>query len=719
MRVAGLLGLGAVAAAPASAQTLPLRLAWSRTLPDAGAPVALSSPNVADLGGAPAVVVGDRKGFVYALNLAQGTDVAGWPYDTGGVPVDSTPSVAQLPGQRDDTVFVGLGDSATPHAGGYLAINANGTRRWAVTVKNPSSDGQGDIAVPASLAVGNLQGSSLDVVAPSVGQEEYAINASSGRVLPGFPWFTADSVFTTPALADVYQDGQTDIIEGGDQTPGMSYGVLYLRGGHMRVISPTGTLGSNSPTGGLVCEANPDQGVESSPAVGRFLAGGGIGIVAGTSQTWPGAHMTDKLIAYSPSCAMVWAASLDGFTTSSPALADLEGNGTLDVVEGTNAGNGNGSVYALAGPTGRVLWQRSVGEVIGGVVTADLGAGYQDVIAPTVHGAYVLDGRTGRVLAQLAPSLGMESSPLVTDDPNGTVGITLAGHNGLDAGQVDHYEIAGSNGAKVDVAGAWPMFHHDPQLTGDAGVDLARTTALQRQCAAPRGTPAGYYELTRDGQVFRFGNLASCGDIAGEGLRAVAIAATPDGGGYWVATAGRLFSFGDALVVHAHVNGVVAIAATPDGKGLWAVSGAGKVWAFGDAELYPGHAPRPPVVAMASSADGHGYLLVDPEGDVSAYGSARAYAAPANVHDITGVATGPATGGYWLVSATGTVYAYAAATYGSVPASAGEHAVVGIASGLGGYRLLDGGGGLFCFGAEPAVGTDRGAAQPMMSLAAP
>lgn len=709
--------LGLVGVVPAGAQSLPVSLVWSQSLADAGLPIALSSPNVATLDGQASVVVGDRKGYVYAFTLAKGTAVPGWPYDTGGVPVDSTASVAQLPGDSDDTVFVGLGDSAAPRAGGYLAIDADGTKRWSVTVQNPSSDGGGNIAVPASLAVGDLQGSSLDVVAPSVGQEEYAINASSGAVLPGFPWFTADSVFTTPALADVYQTGQTDIVEGGDQTPGISYGVVYLKGGHLRVISPTGTLGTNSPTGGLLCESNPDQGIESSPAVGHFLAGGGIGIVAGTSQTWPGAETTDKLIAFSPSCGTAWEASLNGLTTSSPALADLEGDGSLDVVEGTNAGAGNGSVYALDGATGAVLWQSSVGEIIGGVVTADLGGGYQDVIAPTVHGAYILDGKTGQVIDQLAPSLGMESSPLVTDDPNGTIGITLAGHDGHNAGQVDHYEITGSAGTEVDVAGAWPMFHHDPQLTGDAGVSLARSTALQRRCAAPTGSPEGYYELSRDGHVYRFGNLASCGDIAGKGLRAVAIAATADGGGYWVATAKRIYSFGDALAVKAHVSGVVAIAATADGRGLWALSAGGRVWAFGDAKLYPGPHTHGPAVGIASSASGHGYLIVGPTGTVSAYGDAKARGS-GRLPGISGIATDWDTGGYWLVSATGIVYPYAAAALGSVPASASEHAVVGIASGPGGYRLVDGGGGLFCFGTAAALGTDR-PAQPMMALAVP
>ena len=113
---------------------------WSQTLPDRGRPIALSSPNLATLDGVPAVVVGDRAGHVYAFSLAHGKPVPGWPVSTGGVPVDSTPSVAALqPASTDDTVFVGAGNSATPHAGGYEAFNPNGTKRWYVPVKNPAT----------------------------------------------------------------------------------------------------------------------------------------------------------------------------------------------------------------------------------------------------------------------------------------------------------------------------------------------------------------------------------------------------------------------------------------------------------------------------------------------------------------------------------------------------------------------------------------------------
>ena len=61
---------------------------WTETwstgpLPDGRQPIALSSPTVADLDGQPSVVVGDRRGLVYAYHLATRTPgpahPARWP----------------------------------------------------------------------------------------------------------------------------------------------------------------------------------------------------------------------------------------------------------------------------------------------------------------------------------------------------------------------------------------------------------------------------------------------------------------------------------------------------------------------------------------------------------------------------------------------------------------------------------------------------------------
>jgi outer membrane protein assembly factor BamB len=648
---------------------------WQNSVPDGSNPIALSSPNVANLYGGPAVVVGDESGYVYTFNLATGARE--WTYNAGA-PVNSSPSVAAVTGGSLDSVFVGTGDAADPTAGGYQAINPSGGDQWFVRESNPGTDGTAHNGVQASLAVGNLQGGA-DVTAGSLGQEQDALNAANGSMLGGFPWFQADSDFTTPALADVYGNGQTEIIEGGDSTAGLAYGQTYANGGHLRVLNSGG---------GLDCQYNTNETVESSPAVGEFFGGSSeVGIVFGTGATYNQSD-TDKLIAVNSQCQAVWIAALNGNTKSSPALADVLGNGQLQVVEGTDNGS-SGSVYALNGANGAVLWGTNMGRVIGSVVTADLGSGYQDVLAPTVNGVVVLDGRTGSVITTLQPNTGFQNSPLVTDDPNGTIGITLAGYQ-ASGSFIYHYEIAGSHGSLADESGAWPQFHHDPQLTGDPGTPVN----LQVPCNAPAGGPKGYDLAASDGGIFNFGNLPFCGSTGSIFLNqpVVGIATTPDGGGYWlVASDGGIFAFGDATFYGStgsiHLNApIVGMAATPDGRGYWLVASDGGIFAFGDANFWGStgamHLNRP-IVGIATAPNGLGYWLVASDGGIFSFGGAHFYGSTGAMRlnaPIVGMAATASGDGYRFVASDGGIFNFGDAHfYGSMGGQPLNKPVVGMA----------------------------------------
>ena len=133
-------------------------------------------------GGGPSGVVGDRAGNLWAFHLGNGSGVAGWPAHTGGAPIDSTPSVTP-DGNGTDTVFVGAGNAADPSVGGYYAFRAIRDHRCgARTPRTP----MGSHGVQASMAVGDLNGVNA-VVAPSLGQEEYAFNAGNGLSCPVGP----------------------------------------------------------------------------------------------------------------------------------------------------------------------------------------------------------------------------------------------------------------------------------------------------------------------------------------------------------------------------------------------------------------------------------------------------------------------------------------------------------------------------------------------------
>ena len=442
-------------AAPAPRVALPISLVWQQVLPDAGSPVAQGSPSAATLdGGGPSSVVGDRAGRVYAFHLSNGSPVGGWPAHLGA-PIDSTPSVAPN-GVGTDNVFVSAGNAAQPTVGGYFALDNQGGQIWSHGAPDPN----GAHGVQASMAVGQLEGTTA-VVAPSLGQEEYAFQAGSGGLLPGWPFFTADSGFTTPSLADLYGDGQTEIIEGGDSTAGLANGQTYSNGGHLRVLGEGGNAAllvqHESDGRFLSCRRQfPDGRADGNCVRYRLVLPGR------PRPRTPCSRRTPTATSCGGTCS-------GGNTVSSPAIGDLNGNGNVQVLEGADTGS-SGLVYALNGSNGAVLpgWpQATPGRIIGGITTADLtGGGYNDVLVPTTDGLVVYDGRTAQPVATLgAGSVALQNSAAVTVDPERLIGITIAGYDASDTGVIQHYEIAGSAGHSLGKR-AWPMFHQNPQLTG-------------------------------------------------------------------------------------------------------------------------------------------------------------------------------------------------------------------------------------------------------------
>ncbi len=708
-----------VAASPAGAATaLTATKTWevdlngttSGQLDDIGQPIAESSPVEADLGGTPSVVVGDRKGYLYAFDLTTGAAIPGW---AGGVtdesgPIDSTPSVTPTSGPAS-TIFVGSGNDADPTTGRYQAFSASGTREWFTAPQNPPSDTTPASGVQAGLSVGALQGTTA-VVAGALGQETYALNASSGGALAGWPFFNSDSTHSTAALADLYGSGQTDIVEGGDQTAGTGQGQTYTNGGHIRILSANGNQ---------VCRVDTNQTVDSSPAVGGFLAGGATGIVTGTGGYFAGASDTDTVKAYNTRCQQQWSATLDGTTESSPALTNLLGNGSMQVVEAADTAPGS-TVWALNGATGQPLWQMALPQHVlgnGSVVTADLTGGrYQDVIVPTINGTYILDGKTGDQVASIGEYVGLQNAPLVTNDGNGTVGITLAGYGGpTSAGVIQHYEITVANPAEAVGSGSWPMFHHDPQLTGNAGSTTPQGSVAACDIpAAAVGT--GYDLVASDGGVFAFGGAPFCGSTGNLHLNApiAGMAMAPATGGYWlVASDGGIFAFGGAQFYGStggqHLNQpIVGMAATPDGGGYWLVASDGGIFAFGDAAFYGsmgGQHLNAPVVGISPSTEGNGYQLVASDGGVFSFGGAQFLGSMGGQHlnaPVVALVKDTNTGGYWEVASDGGVFSFGGAPfYGSTGNITLVAPVMGMAetSNGSGYRFVAADGGAFSYNA--------------------
>ena len=198
---------------------------------------------MANLDGQPSVVVGDRAGLVYAYHLNGGNSPAGWPYNAGA-PVDSSPSVAPISPNGTDSVFIGSGNAGRTHdrrLPGHHQLRRRPVVRWGDQPEHRPGAAFGRFGLPrpsATTPAGTAWRRDRS------GQNTYALGAGNGAILGGFPWFQADSVYSTAAVADLYADGDNELISGGDSTAGVGYGQTYSNGGHIRILSSAGNAGT-------------------------------------------------------------------------------------------------------------------------------------------------------------------------------------------------------------------------------------------------------------------------------------------------------------------------------------------------------------------------------------------------------------------------------------------------------------------------------------------
>ena len=299
------------------------------------------------------------------------------------------------------------------------------------------------------------------------------------------------------------------------------------------------------------------------------------------------------------------------------------------------------------------------------------------------------------------------------------VSIQGAGHEsaylGSDAQALD------TRGAIVDFldaaeshdASSSSRFQSDVSQQGLQAVsDLAGAWQLTRSVTGIAATAdgGGYWVATRDGSVRSFGDAPFLGEPAQPSGPVVAIAATPDGAGYLVVTsAGVVYPYGDA-VFHGDLGGVrlsapvVGMAVDDATDGYWLLGGDGGVFSF-DAPFYGSTGNIrlvSPAVGMVAPVDGRGYWFVASDGGVFAYGNA-AFRGSMGGHPldrpVVGMTIDAATGGYWLDASDGGIFSFAAPFYGStggVRLAAPCVSMAAPAAGNG-YWLVASDGGVFAF----------------------
>ncbi len=304
-------------------------LAWSTT-PLGSTGGYLSSPAVAELGdgGAPEVVIASLDDSTLRVFDAE-TGAQEWAVAMGTTGTDllaGSPAVADLlPGVQG--LEIAMGGSKSGHDGSLVIYDRRGNERWSHELDGPSwskalvRDLDGDGVLEMALATGVP--STLEVLFPAAktgGGSIYVFEQAGSTWQVRWSDRLSGASLAAPTAADLDGDGDLELVIGAE-------------GGQIRVYDAASgtrlaTSGGWSDTVGLSSAAVGDVDGDGEPEI---VAGGVDGVFA---LTWRSGRLVEDHRIVLPQVP-AGAGSVDPWVGASVALADVDGDGDLEVAAST------------------------------------------------------------------------------------------------------------------------------------------------------------------------------------------------------------------------------------------------------------------------------------------------------------------------------------------------------------------------------------------------
>jgi WD40 repeat protein len=415
---------------------------------------------------------------------------------------------------HDEASEVRDGDGNPQTSGVFTLDGANAETGYRATPAAADLSGDGD----------------LELVA--VAWEEakvYVWNANGSRE-PGWPKTLGGGYhWASPVIEDLDRDGSLDIvvasghpgkiyawhrdgreIADGDQNP-TTNGVLYATGTYFLYSSPAvGDLDGDLYPEIVVGTQSADGKVVAVKRTGQMLAGwprptGGQVTASPALADLDGDGRYEVIVASECDSVFIWRGNGTRYPgwpqpavvnstyghTSSPVIADLDGNGQLDILFAAN----DGRVHA---------WNRQ-GQRLAGWTAVTFASGYGEDYTQATPTVADVDGD-----GQLEVLLGAEDRKIYGWNHNGT---ELAGFplttGGEIRGAVSLFDVDGDGRMEAVVVGndrqvamwdlpgelradrmPWPFFRHDSRNTGRYGADIVATGVAGPELALdPGGAP--------------------------------------------------------------------------------------------------------------------------------------------------------------------------------------------------------------------------------------